>query len=164
MIDEPEKMDSHARAGCFGDVIKAMDKIASKTFTDQYLRDFPVDLSRCDFALLMNYENLMDEIALDRGSKYVVPDPTLDAKIHVAQKFTLPEILDDIQWARNKFKITRSATKHLIEKIPYEAGHREMGRQLENIVLSVITENRFYPGTYTYPLTITKELIDKYVH
>src|SRR6266498_2615687 len=137
MLDEIDKLGSDFRGDPASALLEVLDPEQNNAFTDHYL-DAAYDLSRVMF---VTTGNLLDPI----------PPPLRD-RMEVIQ---LPGYTEE-----EKLQISEAALRQIIRSYTYEAGVRNLEREIGSICRKVarrIAEGRAYPQTVT-PAVIGKYL------
>ena len=144
-------------------LVHLIDPAQNSHFRDKYFNNLEFDLSKVTFIFSYNDPNLVDRILMDRitqvETKYLIENQ----KIHIAQKYLLPEITKEIGFNINNMIFSDEIISKIINKYTNEGGVRK----LKNILYYILREINIYNLTKTklnnnlikFPLTFTEELL-----
>lgn len=147
-------------------LIHITDPTQNDNFTDKYLEEIKLDLSKSlIFFTFNNIENvnpiLRDRMIIIKADKYSLKD-----KIELSRNFLIKEICKSYNINNNDIIIDDNDIEYIITKTTEEDGVRNLQRNINNIY-SHINMNRFIKTNdnelITFPYKITSKDIDKYI-
>ena len=150
-------------------LIHITDNTQNDNFTDKYLEEIKLDLSKSIIFFTFNDIDKINPILRDRMIIIKVDKYTKDDKIKLAKNYLIKEICKsyNINYGDNNddIIINDKDIEYIIDKTIEEEGVRNLQRNINNIY-SYINMNRFIKineELIKYPFTITREIIDKYI-
>ena len=155
-IDELDKISKteHGKE-LIGILTHLTDKSQNTAFMDKYFSGVNIDISKCMIIFSYNDPNMIDRILLDRIHRIEIKPLNKAAKIMVANKHLIPEILDNIGYTDSEITITDSEIEHIITKYTYEAGARKLKEKLyelyRDINLQSLEKSNIIPFKITTP-------------
>jgi ATP-dependent Lon protease len=159
MLDEIDKVGSDFRGDPSAALLEALDPEQNNSFTDHYL-EVPYDLSKVMFITTANMlypvpSALRDRMEIVEFSGYVDEE-----KLAISRQFLVPRQIAEHALEDVGLKITDGAIKGIIREYTYEAGVRNLEREIANICRKItrrLAENKPIPKTITY------QSLDKYL-
>jgi len=120
-------------------LIHLTDPNMNKTFQDRFFQgiDFPLD--NCIIMTSFNDKKLVDPILLDRFIDIEVKAYTIYDKIHILNKFMIPELINSIGFKTN-IEIDDEILKKVIINFTMEAGVRDIKRKMELVIMKLNKE------------------------
>jgi ATP-dependent Lon protease len=172
-IDELDKI-STTRDGqdIENTLVHILDPTQNSDFRDKYFSEIPIDLSRCIFVVAFNHKSKINPILLDRVNIISVPDPTVDAKLHITTRHLLPRIFGNYKnFKMDDITFTPEILKYIINKYTKEPGVRSLNRCIDTIIsrLNVVkmlgTATKKFKFSFLvdveFPLKLSEKIIDK---
>jgi ATP-dependent Lon protease len=178
MLDEIDKLGSDFRGDPSAALLEVLDPEQNNAFTDHYL-DIPYDLSRVMFVTTANLLDPIPPPLRDRMEVIQLPGYTEEEKLQIARQFLVPkqleanglapELLDTLDEHSNGVDMTpehynvqfgEKALRHLIRHYTYEAGVRNLEREIGSICRKIarrVAEGR------AFPRVVTPAVIEKYL-
>ncbi|MDR3071802.1 MAG: endopeptidase La [Endomicrobium sp.] len=160
ILDEIDKMGSDWRGDPSSALLEVLDPEQNYAFGDHYLNmDF--DLSNVMFITTANALSsipitLLDRLELIRFSGYT------DVEKHkIAEDFIIPKQLKEHGLSSNEFIFAEGTLDAIIKNYTYEAGVRNLTREIANLCRKVVKELEFDKGLKT--ITITMQNLNKYL-
>ena len=147
-------------------LIHITDSTQNDNYTDKYLEEIKIDLSKSlMFFTFNNIEKinpiLRDRMIIIKADKYTIKD-----KIELSKNFLIKEICKSYNVNMNDIIIGDEEIEYIINKTNEEDGVRNLKRNINNIY-SHINMNRFIKTNnediISFPYKITKKEIDKYL-
>jgi ATP-dependent Lon protease len=166
-FDELDKIST----GKYGDeivntLIHITDSTQNDSFTDKYLEEIKIDLSKSLMFFTFNDINMVNPILRDRMIIIKVDKYKLADKIELSKNFLIKEICKSYNIKDSDIIINDPEIEYIINKTTEEDGVRNLQRNINNIY-SHINMHRFIKmkddTIITFPFTITKAVIDKYL-
>jgi endopeptidase La len=141
----------------FNTLIHLTDPNMNQHFQDRFFSSIEFDLSGALIVFSYNDRNKLDPILLDRIKEIRVSAYSTQEKIHIATKFMIRELCENIGLPYDKLHFEDDVIRHIIEKYTLEAGVRELKRKLEQILLK-FNIDRFYLRGNCFKSLIRKHL------
>ena len=167
-FDELDKVsDSRYGEEIINTLIHLTDTTQNDKFTDKYLEDIDLDLSKSlIFFTFNNIENI-SPILLDRMIVININKYTRDDKLKLTRHSLLETIYNSYNLKINDVTISDEMIYYIIDNTTEEDGVRNLQRNINNIY-SYINLNRYIPivndsNIIKFPYDITKEFINKYI-
>lgn len=158
LLDEIDKMASDYRGDPASALLEVLDAEQNHAFVDNYL-EVEYDLSNVLFVCTANSTNmprpLLDRMEVIKLSGYVE-----DEKKNIAQSHLVNKIMEDNGLKSGELSITEEAILDIIRYYTYEAGVRNLERELSKlgrkVVKQILIEN-------TPSIEIGRENLSKYL-
>ena len=137
LLDEIDKMSFDMRGDPASALLEVLDPEQNYSFNDHYL-EVDYDLSKTMFVATANNINnipvpLRDRMEIIRLSGY-----TEDEKLNIAKKHLLPKQRNENGISIKEFSISDEALLSLIRKYTFEAGVRNLNREIANLARKVV--------------------------
>jgi ATP-dependent Lon protease len=159
MLDEIDKLGADFRGDPSAALLEALDPEHNNSFSDHYL-DLPYDLSK---VLFITTANLLDPIppALrDRTEVIEFSSYIEEEKLEIARQFLIPRQIEEHGLEDVGLKVTDSAVKGIIREYTYEAGVRNLEREIGQICRKV---TRRLAEKKTIPRVVTRQGLPKFL-
>jgi len=161
LLDEIDKVSG--TSGLLKDVMAALleilDPEQNNNFIDHYI-DFPVDLSQVFFICTSNNLGGLSAALLDRMEIIRFTSYTDEEKITIAKRYSLPKVIANTGLDPQQLVIQEDVWPLLVRPVGYDAGLRQLERNLATLVRSVA---RMIIEGAQAPITITKENLREFV-
>jgi ATP-dependent Lon protease len=161
LLDEIDK--SSGNASLLSDVMAALleilDPEQNATFVDHYV-DYPVDLSKVFFICTANNLGTLSAALLDRMEVIRFTSYSDSEKEVIARKYSFPKVIKNSGLSEDMVQLTDDAWPMLIRPVGFDAGLRQLERNLATLVRSAA--RKILEGAPT-PLIITPANIREFV-
>jgi ATP-dependent Lon protease len=137
LLDEIDKMSYDMRGDPSSALLEVLDPEQNQNFSDHYL-EVDYDLSKVMFIATANNINnipvpLRDRMEIIRLSGY-----TENEKLHIAKEHLIPKQRSENGLSAKEFKIEDKALLELIRKYTFEAGVRNLNREIASLARKVV--------------------------
>ena len=133
LLDEIDRVAEETRMDIMGVLVELLDPAQNHAFVDNYI-DYPVNLSHAIFLATANNTTHVATAVMDRMEKISMPSYTDQEKIVIAQKYILPQLLEDAGLRPDQLKIEDSLWEKMARPLGYDAGIRTLQRTLQAMV------------------------------
>jgi ATP-dependent Lon protease len=147
MLDEIDKLGRDFRGDPASALLEVLDHEQNHAFLDHYL-DVPYDLSRVMFITTANILDPVPDALVDRLEVIELAGYTEEEKVEIARQFLIPQQLEANGLSGVSVRFTEDTLRNLIRLYTYEAGVRELERQIGAVYRKVarrVAEERSYP-------------------
>ncbi len=160
MLDEIDKLGIDFRGDPSAALLEVLDPEQNHAFSDHYL-DVSYDLSKVMFITTANILDPVPPALRDRMEVIEFPGYIEEEKLAIARRFLVPRQLTENGLDNNaKLHFSDEALRHIIREYTYEAGVRNLEREIANVCRKVA--RRVADGKQA-PHRITTQSLLKYL-
>jgi ATP-dependent Lon protease len=151
MLDEIDKIGADFRGDPAAALLEVLDPEQNTEYSDHYL-DVPYNLSKVMFITTANELYNLPPALVDRLEVIEFPGYPEEEKLAIARQFLIPQQLEGHGLTKAGLKFELSALQTLIREYSYEAGVRNLNREIANVcrkVARLVAEEKAYPHRIT---------------
>jgi ATP-dependent Lon protease len=159
MLDEIDKLYSDFRGDPASAMLEVLDPEQNYAFSDHYL-ELPFDLSKVMFVTTANTLGNIPAPLLDRMEVIEFPGYIEEEKLEIATRYLIPRQIEENGVDELNLVFEPDALRRIIREYTYEAGVRNLEREIGRICRKVA---RMKAEGRKYPTTIIAEAIEKFL-
>ncbi|GAG96707.1 unnamed protein product, partial [marine sediment metagenome] len=115
-------------------LLHILDYTQNSEFTDMYMQEIPVDLSKLLIIISINDPKVIDKVLLDRLPLIHLDGYSIDDKVNIGMNYMIPKILKHLTIDSKEVVISEDMMKYIVMKSDVEKpGVRELERNLYNL-------------------------------
>ena len=176
LFDELDKLSDTPRGQEITGVLTHLtDSTQNSSFTDKYMSEISLDMSKALYIFSYNDESLINPILKDRMYKIETKGYKEKDKLIIAKDYLLPKIREQAKYQEGDIKLNDTILEYIIKEFTEnESGVRNLKRCLEIVHTKLNLYRLMKPDInlfenseafkvkkrITFPCTITKENID----
>ena len=139
LIDEIDKMASDHKGDPASAMLEILDPEQNQIFRDNFL-EVPYDLSNVMFIATANHINDIPKPLLDRMEVIELSSYTSSEKLEIAKNYLLKKESEKHGLHKGQIKISDETLQKIIDSYTYEAGVRNLERQVAKICRKVAVQ------------------------
>ena len=157
VLDEIDKIGADFRGDPSAALLEVLDPEQNHAFSDHYL-EIPYDLSKVIFLTTANVLHPIPAALRDRLEVIELPGYTEEEKIHIARKFLIPKQMQEHGLRSSRVEIDDEALRHIIRDYTFEAGVRNLEREIASVMRKVA--RKVADGRRTKTKVTAEKLVD----
>ncbi len=157
VLDEIDKIGADFRGDPSSALLEILDPEQNHAFSDHYL-EIPYDLSKVIFLTTANVLHPIPAALRDRLEVIELPGYTEEEKMHIARKFLIPKQMQEHGLKSSRIEIDDEALQRIIRDYTFEAGVRNLEREIASVMRKVA--RKVAEGRRTKTKVTAEKLVD----
>jgi ATP-dependent Lon protease len=159
MLDEIDKLGQDFRGDPASALLEVLDPEQNCAFSDHYL-ELAYDLSRVMFITTANTTATIPPALLDRMELIEFPGYIEEEKLEISRRFLVPRQVEENGLEPEEFRITEQALQRIIREYTFEAGVRNLEREIGRVCRKIA---RFKAEKKRFPTNIGASAIERFL-
>ena len=153
LFDELDKISDTPRgAEITGVLTHLTDVTQNSKFTDKYLSEISLDMSKALYIFSYNDEHLVNPILKDRMYKIETKGYKLNEKLTIAKEYLIPKIMTETKFKKDELVFNDEILEYIVKDFTQdESGVRNLKRCLEIIFTKLNLYRLMKPGCNIFP-------------
>src|SRR6266849_2087024 len=157
VLDEIDKIGADFRGDPSAALLEVLDPEQNHAFSDHYL-EIPYDLSKVIFLTTANVLHPIPAALRDRLEVIELPGYTEEEKMPIARQFLIPKQMLEHGLKTTRVEINDEALHHIIRDYTFEAGVRNLEREIASVMRKVA--RKVAEGRRTKTKVTAEKLVD----
>lgn len=159
MLDEVDKLGQDFRGDPASALLEVLDPEQNHAFSDHYL-ELAYDLSKVLFITTANTTGTIPLALLDRMEVMEFPGYVEEEKLEISRRFLIPRQLEENGLEEAEVTISDQALQRLIREYTYEAGVRNLEREIGRICRKLA---RLKAERKRYPTQVAASSVERFL-
>ena len=153
LFDELDKISDTPRgAEITGVLTHLTDVTQNSKFSDKYLSEISLDMSKALYIFSYNDEHLVNPILKDRMYKIETKGYKLNEKLTIAKEYLIPKIMTETKFKKDELVFNDEILEYIVKDFTQdESGVRNLKRCLEIIFTKLNLYRLMKPGCNIFP-------------